>query len=345
MLVHVPASARPLAPQVLYVVPTFGWQREARSDQTRSVRLGGGLRVYLDRPWYSSGAGELLGVALTAAGGIDREAWKPYITQWGQDPIWESAALEDFPAITDFPDAVASEAGMSLDALDPDTDRPRRIGVAGHEVHFDSRRKLWYCDLTVETRRPAYAPFVRLGLVRYQPHALVDVKVSRVVLADFCQLTPERAATVTADPDRRGTLTVVVSGPAPRGPLPARGSASAGARPTIVSVTVERRDASIASDLAWSDATEFVVDGAARDTTGSSPDFILWTGTVTYTGPPEGLQPGRYRLLIQEHEILRADGVPTSTLRQRLVYAETLPLDGPLLTARPRAAASTAPPD
>lgn len=64
---------------------------------------------------------------------------------------------------------------------------------------------------------------------------------------------------------------------------------------------------------------------------------------MTYTGPPEGLQPGRYRLLIQEHEILRADGVPTSTLRQRLVYAETLPLDGPLLTARPRAAASTAP--
>ena len=346
VLVHVPASARPLAPQVLYVVPTFGWQREARSDQARSVRLGGGLRVYLDRPWYSSGAGELLGVALTAAGGIDREAWKAYITQWGQDPIWESAALEDFPAIIDFPDAVASEAGVSLDAVDPDTGRPRRIGVAGHEVQFDHRRKLWYCDLTVEMRRPAYAPFVRLGLVRYQPHALVDAKVSRVVLADFCQLTPERAATVTADPDRRGALTVVVSGPAPRGPLPARrtAAAGAGARPTIISVTVQRRDAAIVSDLAWSDATEFVVDGAARDTTGSTPDFILWTGSLTYTGPPQDLQPGRYRLLIQEHEILPADGVPTSTLRQRLVYAETLPLDGPLLTARPRAAASTAPP-
>jgi len=54
---------------------------------------------------------------------------------------------------------------------------------------------------------------------------------------------------------------------------------------------------------------------------------------VTYIGPPEDLQPGRYRLLIQEHEILRADGVPASTLRQRLVYAGTLPLDGlPIVT-------------
>jgi hypothetical protein len=38
-----------------------------------------------------------------------------------------------------------------------------------------------------------YAPFVRLALVRYQPHALVASKVSRVVLADFAQLTPDRA--------------------------------------------------------------------------------------------------------------------------------------------------------
>ena len=62
--VDVPASARPLAPVVAYVVPTFGWQRQTDTNMKRSVRFGGGLRVYLRRPWYSSGDGELLGVAL-----------------------------------------------------------------------------------------------------------------------------------------------------------------------------------------------------------------------------------------------------------------------------------------
>src|SRR5262249_31015513 len=39
--VDVPASARPVAPQVLYVVPTFGWQRDIGTNQKRSLRMGG----------------------------------------------------------------------------------------------------------------------------------------------------------------------------------------------------------------------------------------------------------------------------------------------------------------
>jgi hypothetical protein len=337
--VHVPASARPVAPEVRYVVPTFGWQREARGDQVRSVRLGGGLRVYLERPWYSSGAGELLGVALPADDSLDREEWKPFITQWGQDPIWESAPLDSFPEPWSFPDAVASERDLPLDALVPGTGQPRRIAVAGHEVHFDEHRGLWYCDLTVDTKSAIYAPFVRLALVRYQPHALVEAKVSRVVLADFCQLTPERSCTLTADPYERGTFALAVSGPAPRGPVPARRANDPAARPTRISVTVQERDTATASDLAWSDAPDFVVDGSDRDTSGSDPDFVLWTGSVRYAGSPGKLRPRRYRILIQEHELLEADGVPHPIVAQRLVYAETLPLDQNLLaTPRVRAA-------
>jgi hypothetical protein len=56
-----------LAPDVVYALPTFGWQRQTETNLKRSVRFGGGLRVYLRRPWFSSGAGELLGVALWAS--------------------------------------------------------------------------------------------------------------------------------------------------------------------------------------------------------------------------------------------------------------------------------------
>ena len=77
--VDVPASARPAAPLVNYIVPTFGWQRQTQTNLKRSVRFGGGLRIYLDRPWFSSGAGELLGVAFYdySNGSLtDRERWK-----------------------------------------------------------------------------------------------------------------------------------------------------------------------------------------------------------------------------------------------------------------------------
>lgn len=80
---HVPSSRRPDPPDVAYVVPTTRWSEEwlgpiLRRGQrfrggiedvalgaVRRTRHGGGLRVYLRRPWYSSGDGELLGVVLT----------------------------------------------------------------------------------------------------------------------------------------------------------------------------------------------------------------------------------------------------------------------------------------
>lgn len=335
--VHVPASARPVAPSVRYVLPTFGWERVTSGNQVRSVRTGGGLRVYLDRPWWSSGAGELLGVTLSYSGAAepDREEWKPFITQWGQDPIWQTAALADFPATYHFPDATATESGLPLDpgpALSAYV-RLRRVDVAGHEVHYDSNRRLYYCDLTVDGHGATYAPFIRLALTRYQPHALVSAKLSRVVLADFAQLTPERALMVTSDPYVPGVVRAVVSGPSPRGPLPdvEHGAGAGARRPTEITVSVQVRDPAVNSDLAWSAAADFAVTQAAS---AADADFILWSGSVRYTGH-DALEAGRYRLLITEEELYEADGAvgPGLKLGTRLIYAETVPLDESLLAA------------
>jgi hypothetical protein len=64
--IDVPNTAPPAMPRVLYVVPTFGWERKRESGKFTSLRKGGGLRVYLERPWFSSGDGELLAVILTS---------------------------------------------------------------------------------------------------------------------------------------------------------------------------------------------------------------------------------------------------------------------------------------
>ncbi len=343
VVVDIPASARPVAPLVRYVVPTFGWERAATANQVRSVRTGGGLRVYLDRPWWSSGAGELLGVTLAHRTDIDREKWKDSITQWGEDPLWASSPLPSFPRISSFPDAVASERDLSLETVDhvsipfAEFNIPRRVDVAGHGVAWDEQRKLWYCDLRVKTDSPTYAPFVRLALARYQPHALEDAKLSPVVLADFAQLTAERALTVTGDPFMSRTLEVTVSGPGPTAP-----------RRTSIRVSVQQQDPDLGrTDLGWETANDVTITETGADPQDPPPpQFVRWNGRVTLSDEAASGE-GRYRLLVEEFEAYRIDdgGLPAAAVRgprlgERLVYAETVPLDAALL-ARPGYPASS----
>ncbi|GAC1541006.1 MAG: hypothetical protein NVS2B17_17880 [Candidatus Velthaea sp.] len=349
--VDVPASARPLAPEVVYVVPTFGWERQTATNLKRSVRFGGGLRVFLNRPWFSSGAGELLGVALWSYqnGALDqsaRDKFKPFITQWGMDPIWQTGDLGGVPDVYNFPDADDSEYNVSLEeatARQPDGS-PGRVSVAGFAPEYDEERKLWYADLTIDLPSETYMPFVRLALVRYQPRALADAKVSRVVLADFAQLTPDRSALVTADPHHPRTIRVVVRGVAPRGPVAViqdePDPANLTPRATQIRVRVQQHDDSSDSDLAWTDAAPAVAtvtaerDGPLEATSArpADPDFSLWAGTVQFAQKP----PARkFRLLIEEFEFISAryteveNGIGVQP--SRLVYAEIFALDEALV--------------
>jgi len=80
-------SAPPAKPEVLYILPTFRWENTPQGRQ----RVGGGLRVYLDRPWFSSGDGEQLAVVLYPDPRAELpDQAKPYVSQWGLDPLWES---------------------------------------------------------------------------------------------------------------------------------------------------------------------------------------------------------------------------------------------------------------
>lgn len=334
ILVDVPASARPLAPDVVYVVPTFGWQRQTGTNLKRSVRFGGGLRVYLRRPWFSSGVGELLGVALWSGlnGALDeaaRDKFKPFFTQWGMDPIWKTATLSYAPGTFSFPDAVEQDYGVSLEESSAalPAGGPGRVDVVGYSPQFDKERGLWFADLTIDTGA-TYSPFVRLALVRFQPHALDDARISRVVLADFAQLTPDRTATVTADPHHPRTLRITVSGLAPTAPPPL-GPGVKPPRPTHVNVRVQRRtDAT--TDLGWADAPEgdATVTQLYEGSGLGQPDLALWIGGVTFTAPPPA---GTYRLLIEEFEYITADYMDGRNAPGRLIYAETFDVDAGLL--------------
>ena len=120
------------------------------------------------------------------------------------DPIWATAGFSFAPAVYNFPDAVESDYGVSLEESSAaiSSTQPGRVDVVGFTPQFDEVRGLWFADLTIDLG-PTYSPFIRLALVRYQPHALDDARISRVVLAGFAQLTPDRSALVAADPTTR----------------------------------------------------------------------------------------------------------------------------------------------
>jgi hypothetical protein len=338
VLVDVPASARPLAPSIRYVVPTFGWQRQTETNLMRSVRFGGGLRVYLERPWFSSGDGELLGVTLwnTPYGTLDaesRDKFKPFITQWGMDPIWKTAGSLPVPMIHNFPDSVSFDRAVNLEEATARSDdgSPGLVDVVGFEPQFDEERGLWFADLTVETFGETYMPFVRLALVRYQPDALFDAKISRVVLADFAQVTPDRSAMVTCDPHHPKRLNVVVSGVAPQGPPP-----EPGRRATQIAVRLQERDPELPGELGWRDApagTASVTAGIDGPAAGR-PDIVMWAGSVVFADEPKA---NRFRLLVEEHEFIApGEAILTGSRHQprgRLIYAESFELDSAVLSA------------
>jgi hypothetical protein len=365
-------SARPAAPELLYAIPTFGW--EETEDETTgkiiSKRRGGGIRVYMERPWFSSGDGELLGIVLWPTGGrrlFDRTQIRvvrraaasvaapipdeavPYVTQWGMDPIWGSKPTPTrmTPSIGQFKNTKETKTGLSLDELPTSGNL---FAVVGYEVHYDSERQLWYSDIEIDPG-DSYYPFIRLALARFQPNSIEHAHLSRVVLADFAQLAPDRTVTLT----RQGTsLKVLLSGvkysQAPLGGE--EGSPVSGT--SNVEVTLENRDVNtniMDDDLGWvpvSSSKAKSKPSIRREVQVAPPKTKLkptpskdeqirplvgweWNFTLPDTGGQK-----EYRILIKEYEIFLADAEPRENIplppgkkflikeERRLVYAQSL---------------------
>lgn len=340
------SSARPAAPLVEYAVPTFGWERSSAADGLASRRRGQGVRVYLSRPWFSSGDGELLGVLVAHGPRVtydkidpDERSWlagevvpelpealRRCATGWGSDPIWAGATTWPTPSLHHFPGKVAQRQDLELEELPSPSKSPWSLAVAGHEVAFDASRGLWFCDLELDTG-DAYFPFVRLALCRFQPRSVDGVEVSRVVLADFIQLAPERLAWIGSDPNDRAIVRLSLSGPANRG-------SAASPIATVVSARVEVFAPTEGGDGDGDeDAGRWLPDEsppsllAQTQITGT---VALWSGELRLPRPRGEL---RQRLIVEEYELLPREArpglsafAPATAPGRRLVYADAIEL-------------------
>ncbi|PEC22862.1 hypothetical protein [Bacillus cereus] len=313
--IDVLSSARPSKSLVKYVLPTFSWQHiNENAEKVTSVRRGG-VRVYLDRPWWSSGDGEMLGVVLIENKVPKRdEDIYSYLTFWGQDPIQESPVLP-LPTIEDFKN-YKEVYDVHLFEL---PNQP--VKVVCFEVEWDSERKMWYCDLELDTGN-AYYPFIRLALVRFQPNSLIvpdDLRISPVVLADIVQTAPDRSLTVTRDPNQLRVYNVSVSGVTYSKKNLKDNPVSPAT--TLMNVQVQRQLAQIEDEtIGWEDVPNFeeiVLHPGSPD----ANDVVIWEGQVAI---PEENQGYPLRLVVKEIDVFYG-AQPTETY-QRIVYMDIIHL-------------------
>jgi hypothetical protein len=183
------------------------------------------IRVYLKRPWYSSGDGELLGVIIPSGGGqvnklqlLTGTINGNLVTQWGTDPTKIAAGLnagntvQVSPAQENFLNPFKVEDGLSI------VEEPgRNVKVVGYPVQFDEQRQLYFADILFLINE-AYFPFIKLAIARYQPDSLkvdnTDCCLSPIVSADFVQIPAPRSTSLEHG-GAKNVFTVAILGTAP----------------------------------------------------------------------------------------------------------------------------------
>ncbi len=303
LVLSLPSTVRPDAPAVHSVLPLFRWEETEEPEQPfgRRRTRRPGVRIYLERPWNSSGDGELLAVLL-AVGGDDSTGYPkpdnpaegfPFVSQWGSDPIWNSPGvlaravtlveLDDALSLTGIDDRVdagrpvAPAATLTLPLGDTGLkNAPQTVPVVavGYRPQYSAARQLWYVDVAFDARA-TFWPFVRLSVARYQPDSVGGAHLSTPVRLDHVQLTPERTASVARTDDTHAR--VVVTGLAGHRESASRQFAVSVARNRRLVARLQRYEPAVGGDLAWRsvDAVELQVRGfASRD------EDLVWVGEL-----------------------------------------------------------------
>ncbi len=299
-------TVAPASPDIPEALPVFEWKETASQGMIRRARRGSILRVYLKRPWFQSGNGEMLGVVyLNQPSAEIPQALLRFSTIWGKDPIYMDSVTESF-AINQIRNQEAGAVFQDTHFIDAKTfqtvsllERPDiQVRVAGHTVQFDSSRNVWYADIAVHAPND-YFPFIRFALVRFQPNSIGGAHISRVVTSDYFQVLPDRVITLIP---KRPIMNVTVEGKIPQS--------------NRIEAAIEQYFTTIGGEFGWQQVGSLQISGRT-DTT------VSFTGTV-----PAEAAGARIRVAIREYEpIDNRDSytfgqVFTTRMPWRMVYAD-----------------------
>jgi hypothetical protein len=353
---HIRSTSRPPAPDIAYVVPIFNWKREKGGHGVESTRTGGGLRIYLNRPWYKSGDNEKLGVVLwgetgsasvAPSGGQDSCMKVPsetfsgdrgdlllrrYITRWGADPTLSDSVRLLAPVSSMFMHEetkiedktfIAGEVihGLSLDEVEPHLTQP---GISNQLAMQHPVTIVTYDPLWDNVKRLWYCD-VSLNQV---PAYSCFIRLALVRYQPFSLRHTECShvsiATFAQLPANRSVMVQREDDHAfsvkLRGTRPGTTELSHD-HPNEFHLVVERARPHIFGQDQWeTDGAETVQIGASD---ANDPD-LLCEKTIKHKH-----SNGRMRLIVREYEWLNADkDVDAGTFepRTRLVFGDVLEL-------------------
>lgn len=334
--IHVLNARRPDPVAVHSLVPIFTWDRRVQAGRYFSVRKTSGVRVYLQRPWHTTGADERLGVLVydsPAAGEAALGRHDPVcrlVSHWGLDPLEDDADLgvpqlssENFPA--------RKEVIKTMTLLEMGRTRePSTYGTAvvGHEVQFDAERGLWYADVEITLPIQRF-PFLRLGLVRFQPMSAIGNHVSRVEVPDPVQLPPTRTLSAVLGGKAGEQLSITLSG----------------SRLRQTTYTAEHHQRAL--DRTQEPRLDITEPSSPRrsplnDVSPANPHEFTAAGALIAPLPESPAPPvippeyAKGRIVVREHQ--RGRDILRGELRSRVVYFETFDRDlppNPTLSASP----------
>ncbi|MFJ4520732.1 hypothetical protein ACIP4Y_07215 [Streptomyces sp. NPDC088810] len=196
--VSVPSSARPAPPVVLSARPAFRWQRTgdlaATGHTLTRERSAGRVRLALQPPWHTTGAGELLAVVVRPEGAGPDDRLSPFVSLAGSDPVYPTKGLPlGAPFAAHISSATAPDRRLALEEAHAD------VVVKPHQPEYQEDEGCWLCDVALAgTDGTAFHhALVQLAVARYQPESLAGLALSPVVRTDTVPLLPDRTLQVT----------------------------------------------------------------------------------------------------------------------------------------------------
>ncbi|MEU2061293.1 hypothetical protein [Streptomyces sp. NPDC013455] len=196
--VVVRSTARPAPPVVVSTRPAFLWKRTGDLDAAAHAlvheRLGNRVRVALQRPWHTTGAGELLAVVVRPDSEATTAQLAPFVTQAGLDPLYPTKGIPmGAPFARHITGAAGPEKRLRLDEAGAD------VVVVPHRPEYSADGQCWMGDVafTGSDDTSFNCGFVRLAVARYQPNSLDGLSLSPVVRTDPMPLFPDRTLRVT----------------------------------------------------------------------------------------------------------------------------------------------------
>ncbi len=285
----VPNAKIPAPLPVRALLPSFSRTKRKQGTKIQVTSDPHVIRVYIDRPWFDTGVGELLAIVLDPLGGSLPGV--PENTCFARDSLLGQGDLPR-PRPEHFPRGRAA----TVDGFK----------VAAHEVVFDADTSQWYADIELDGDF-GYRMFARLALARLQPEAIPGAGLSRIDRQDPVLLGASRQVTVSKTKKK---LMLSVIGAEHEG----RRVATSKTLRNRVTVSVQATEKGVEDkELRWSKrplgAAEFALNRRVRS------GVSTWSGSLKLAELAKGK---RIRLVLTEYEPM--SGTYADGTRERVEY-------------------------